>query len=247
MRRTMQAQPVQCIFDGKGLRVVLPYEYYELNYPTYSINIECFFGLEDELLGFKGRALEKGDEDFFLSLTHTITYGDHLAAGNFVRKRLNFHPEKDLSLNLPPLDELWRTDPEVTQANPEKLMYSWNFNDIHGFLTECVFYFLRYAYLRICQITGCPYDVDGVKSLYHSAYYDPYRSNTFTYIDKENKLVFAVFLPRYITNTLFPPQFFLAHPEYFLVVPISELLLLCKERLGLRYLLGIVPNAALEF
>ena len=202
----------------------------DLLHPLY---MEYFFLSPVGFIAFTDQAVKFNREPSYLSFRFPVTYGDFLACSE-VDRSLLFVPKVSPLLDYPE-KPIWKAIPNLT--------FDYTIKDIpkrhdwpHTRLHYCSAYFLMYLYVRICEIIG--YEINSsflilnlINSIYNSRTY-------FTYITPAQELVYSLIVPPKILAALFSERFLKQHPEYAVIVPMTEAVLLSSENLGLRYGLG---------
>lgn len=201
--------------------------------PTYTVNAELIFATEFGFLGFTRAGLRLGLKKFYPTLCFPITVGDCIASSHLFDV-LYYTNDDDLDFPLVPLNKIWTAYPSVTNASEREINF--RFKELGAYFNprNWSLYFLKHTYLRFCQITGCPYNRIMLDTLRKSWPFMPFWC-TFSYEAPEHRIIYAFLAKSELTSALFPEDFRIEHPKYFLDIPVEEVDLILNDYLGLRY------------
>jgi len=201
--------------------------------PLYSLRIDFFFVIRPGLLAFSNQALGFVDQPYSIRISFPVTYGD-LVFSCFTSNRIPFRRLSNLDEY--PKKCAWEL---LSEAETDYTKYSSILNKKPTtYLIKCaISYFLYYLYFRVCSNVGCAHaGTDTLLALKDIS--DLFTCYAFPYLSSERVLVLNFVLDPVYTTSLFPMDYLLAHPKYFLPVPFSEAIFLSKEHPELGYCLS---------
>jgi len=204
---------------------------------SFMLGMEFIFSTTDGVLGIKEAAAGLGERDFYPSIFLPITYADCIAT--CLKGTAVWVPVESIypsSVPSPFFRDMYSKFIIENSEHAAFLFDTYVKYNIESVIEDCILYSLWYFYAWLCKNTGCPYNKKTFKKtlMYIRDNHLYMRGRYLIAYMTPTALVSAFFVPAWITPRLIPRKFIFNHPEYFKLVPKSELFISCMDSLGLQ-------------